>query len=249
MPAEILVIREKDRFSLILSERGFLVINFPVIKTEPLADLSELENCLAEIETFDGIFVTSSKASEIVLAKLSEMQKDFRGKFFVLGKRSADLLENAGYETFFNEQATTAKELLELIPKEELKNKKFLFPCGNRSFRVVPETLQNIAEVHEVVVYRTLDTETDEKTFVEVKQKFEREKIVAVCFFSPSGVEGFLGKFENFSQNNLKVAAIGKTTARCAVDNNLRVDFVSAKSSATDFAVELADFFNLNLKG
>jgi uroporphyrinogen-III synthase len=72
-----------------------------------------------------------------------------------LGKRSRDLLNKFGFEIFFGEDATTVKELLETIPKEELKNKKFLFPRGNRSLRVVPETLENIAEIIETIVYRT----------------------------------------------------------------------------------------------
>ena len=242
MPPEILVIREKDRFSSILIEQGFSVINFPVIKTAPLADLSELENCLAEMESFDGIFITSIQAAEIVLAKLKEMRKTFRSKFFILGKRSNDLLKNAGCKTFFSEQATTAEELLNLIPKEELKNKRFLFPRGNRSLRVIPETLQNIAEVVEVIIYRTIEAEAQEEKLVEVKEKLERGKIAVVCFFSPSGVKDFLEKFENFTQGEIEIAAIGRTTARCAEENNLRVNFISAKPSASDFASELIRF-------
>ncbi len=242
MPSEILVIREQDVFSSILIEQGFSVINFPVIKTETVADLSELENLLAESKTFDGIFITSAKAAKIVLAKLSEMQKTFDGKFFVLGKRSDDLLKKWGCETFFSEQATTAEELLSLIPKEELKNKRFLFPCGNRSLRTIPEALKNSAEVREVIVYQTIAAEIDEKKLVEIKEKFRREKIAAVCFFSPTGVEGFVKKFEKFSQGKVKIAAIGRTTAQCVKENDLRANFVSTKPAANDFASEFVNY-------
>ena len=92
MTPQILVIRQPDVFSSILIEQGFSVINFPTIKTETLADLSELENYLTEIENFDGIFITSAKAAEIFASKFREAQRKFRGKFFVLGRRSADLL-------------------------------------------------------------------------------------------------------------------------------------------------------------
>jgi len=239
---EILVIREKDVFTQLLIENGFSVLNFPTIKTEPLADLSELENFIAEIENFDGIFITSSKAAEIVAAKLSETGKDFKGKFYVLGKRSRDCLKKLGCQIFYSENATTAEELLKAIPKEELKNKRFLFPRGNRSLRVVPETLRNIAEVFETIVYRTTEIETDEAELLEVKEKCGRGKFDAVCFFSPSGVEEFLRKFDGFSQGEIKIAAIGQTTARCVEENNLRVDFVSAKPTAKEFANELSDF-------
>ncbi|MDQ3323675.1 MAG: uroporphyrinogen-III synthase [Acidobacteriota bacterium] len=242
MPTEILVIREKDVFTSILIERGFSVTNFPTIKTEPLADLSELENFLARIETFDGVFITSSKAAEIVSAKLSETGKDFNGKFYVLGKRSRDLLKKSGYETFFSERATTAEELFKLIPKEELENKRFLFPCGNRSLRVVPAKLEKIAEVVETIVYQTTEVEMDKVKLLEIKEKFERGKIDAVCFFSPSAVKEFLKKFGNFKQDKVKIAAIGQTTARWVKENNLRVDFVAAKPTAKDFASELVNY-------
>ncbi len=239
---EVLVIRETDVFTTILIENGFSVTNFPTIKTEPLTDLSELENYLAKIETFDGIFITSVKAAEIVSAKLNETGKDFNGKFYVLGKRSGDLLKSCGYEIFFNEDAATVKELLSSIPKEELKNKRFLFPRGNRSLRTIPETLQNFAEVVETVVYQTIETETSDEKFIEIKEKFDCGKIDAVCFFSPSGVEEFLKKFDGFSQGKIKIAAIGQTTARFVEEKNLRVDFVSAKTSATDFAAEFTSY-------
>lgn len=242
MLAEILVIREKDVFSSILIEQGFSVTNFPTIKTEPLSDLSELENHLAKIETFDGIFVTSAKATKIVLAKLNEMRKTFYGKFFVLGKRSDDLLKKSGYKTFFSEQATTANELLELIPKEELKNKRFLFPRGTRSLQTVPEMLGGLAEVVETIIYQTIEAEASDKKLIEIKENFSRGKIAAICFFSPSGVENFLEKFGNFSQGEIKIAAIGKTTARFAESRNLRTDFVSAKTTAKGFALELINY-------
>ena len=247
MRREILVIREKDRFSSILIEQGFSVMNFPVIKTEPLEDLLELENRLAEIEIFDGIFITSSNAAEIVLGKLKETGKVFAGKFYVLGKRSAQILENSDCEIFFSEQATNAEELLELIPQSELQGKKFLFPCGNQSLRVIPEKLKTIAEVRETVVYRTAATETNKKQSDEINRKVKNKEVLAVCFFSPSGVEEFLRIFPDFSGEKIRIAAIGKTTASCIVKNNLRVDFISAKPNAENFALELTKYLKEEL--
>lgn len=247
MTPEILVIREKDRFSSILVEQGFSVINFPVVKTEPLEDLSQLERCLAESEIFDGIFITSSSAAEILLAKLDESPRAFRGKFYVLGKRSDELLKKAGYETFFGAQAATAAELLKLIPATEIEGKKFLFPSGDRSLRVIPETLKTVAEVQEVVVYKTVASADVENQSVEIKEKLREAKIAAVCFFSPSGVEGFLEKFEGFRQRETKVAAIGKTTAAAALEKQLRVDFVSPKPAADDFALEFSEYLRKEL--
>lgn len=239
---EILVIRERDVFTTTLIGNGFTVTNFPTIKTETASDLSTLENFIAQIENFDGIFITSSKAAEIVLAKLNESKKVFSGRFYVLGKRSRDLLGKSAYKIFFNKNATTAETLLKSIPKTELENKRFLFPRGNRSLRVVPETLCSIAEVVETIVYQTTDAETNETESFEIKEKLERGKFCAICFFSPSSVEGFLKKFTGFSQGEIKIAAIGETTAKFIKTNDLRVGFIAPKPTAEDFANSLIEY-------
>ena len=241
MPTEILVVREKDRFSSILIEQGLAVTNFPVIKTEPLVDLSELEDYLARIECFDGIFITSLAAAEIVHKKTAEIDKSIATKFYVLGKRSDEFLKNKGYKTFFDERATTAEELLKIIPAEELANKKFLFVCGNRSLLTIPEKLENIAEVCQTIVYKTSAASSNEKNSDKVKQKIDAGKIRAICFFSPSAVAEFIKRFADFEQGKTKIAAIGQTTADFIAKSEMRVDLVSSNPSAEVFAAELAD--------
>lgn len=239
---EILVIREKDRFSSILIEQGFKITNFPTIKTVRLENVSELENVLERIESYDGIFITSFKAAEIFLDKFQEKDRNFKGKFYVLGKKSGDLLKAAGFEIFYDENAATAEEMLKAIPQSEIKGRKFLFPRGTRSLRVISEKLKNIATVREVVVYETAATEIAKKQSDKIKEKLENKIFAAVCFFSPSGVEEFLKRFEDFYQNNIKIAAIGKTTAKYAREKRLRVDFVSDKPTAEDYAFGLIEY-------
>lgn len=237
--SEILVVREFDQFSSILIERGFSVINFPTIKTEAVSDLAKLDSAIAEIENFNGIFITSRKAAEVFLERFKS--RSFDRKFYVLGKRTNDLLESAGFETFFDENAKTAVELIISIPKEEIVGKKFLFMRGNRSLRVIPETLEGIAEVREVIIYQTEKADFDGEKFDKIKEKFSEKEIAAVCFFSPSGVKEFLEKFENFSQGDVKIASIGRTTAKFIEENNFRVDFIAAKPLAKIFADGLAE--------
>lgn len=239
---EILVTREKDRFSSILIERGFPVINFPLIETEPLADLSELENLLSGAPDFDGIFITSFQAAKIIVDKLAELKKNFSGKFYVLGKKSDALLKQAGLETRFEKDANTAEEFLKMIPLEELKGKNFLFARGNLSLRVVPEKLKNLATVTETIVYRTKAAQTGANLFNKLDAKFRKSEIRAICFFSPSAVTFFSQKFEVFEQNAIQIAAIGKTTARAVENERLRVDFVSPKTEPEIFADEFIKF-------
>jgi uroporphyrinogen-III synthase len=240
--SEILVIREPDLFSSILIEQGSTVINFPTIKIETLDDFIELDKVLTELETFDGVFITSPNAAQPFLERLKQKQVQFGGKFYILGNRTDELLTSFDCQRFFSDEIKTASELLNAIPESELKGKKFLILRGNRSLRVIPEKLKNIAEVREVVVYKTLAPPDVEKQADEIKRKLRVRKIVAVCFFSPSGVDGFLEIFTDFSQNDTKVAVIGQTTARYAEEKQLRVDFVSSKPTAETYALELTSY-------
>ena len=240
MNLKILVIRAEDRFSSILIERGFSVVNLPLIKSEPLEDLSELKKCLEDIENFDGIFITSANAARIVSRKLREMRNDFSGKFFILGGKSSEIMKRCGIETFFVEQAATAEEMLELIPEIEISGKHFLYPCGDRSLRVIPETLKYKAKVREVVVYKTSSIKIDEKQSDKIRNKLEKKEFAAVCFFSPSGAESFLQQFGTDVLHQTVIAAIGKTTAEYFKRHNLNVGFISSKSDAKNFAAELA---------
>ncbi|MGI8494126.1 MAG: uroporphyrinogen-III synthase [Pyrinomonadaceae bacterium] len=242
MSLEILVIRAEDGFSSILIEQGFLVANLPLIVAEAVEDLSELESCLKDIENFDGIFITSANAARVVSRKLREMRKDFSGKFFILGGKSNEIIKNHKFEIFFKEQAATAEEMLALIPEIEISGKHFLYPCGDKSLRVIPETLKDKANVREVVVYKTLAISIDEKRLNKIKNKLEKGEFAAVCFFSPSGAESFLKQFGAELLHQTIIATIGKTTAEFFEQRNLKVDFISPKASAEDFAVELIKY-------
>lgn len=238
--SEILVVREFDRFSSILIERGFAVINFPTIKIENVKDFSLFDEVLSEIENYDGVFITSPRAAEVFLARCGN--ETLVKKFYVLGKRANNLLASAGFETFFDEDVRSAKELINKIPRVEIENKNFLFLRGDRSLRAIPEMLQEVAIIREVVVYKTVTADSDEQTIIEISEKFAAGKIAAVCFFSPSGVEEFLEKFGDFSEGKAKIAAIGQTTADFIEERNLQVDFIAAKPSAKTFADGLAEF-------
>lgn len=244
MKPEILVIRKFDFFSRILIENDFPVINLPLIKIETSADLSELDGIISDLDTFDGIFFTSPHAAAPFLQKFEKQNKNYRGKFYILGKRTNELFKSAKIETIFSEKIKTAEELINSFPPTEFRGKKFLYARGNLSWRVIPEKLKHSALIREIVVYKTLATKPDEKQSEEIENKLKNNKISAICFFSPSGVDGFLKTFSNFKQGETKIAAIGTTTAGFLKENNLRVDFTAEKPIAEVFAKNLIDYLN-----
>ncbi len=238
----ILVAREYDVFSRILAANDYEIINLPLVETEMLDDLSEFENKLAAIENYDGIFLTSKQAAEIFRARAVNEKTNYRGKVYVLGRRSYELLKDKNLDLRFDEAANTAREMLEKVALADLKDKRFLFVRGEKSLRVVPDFLSKIAEVDEAAVYRTKNIAIETAELNRLREKFEKGGIGCACFFSPSAAESFIEQFGAETTHLTVIATIGKTTAEFFEMRNVRVAFVASKAAAEDFAAELVEY-------
>lgn len=242
--SEILVIRKFDEFSRILMANGHQLVNCPTIRTEALDDLSELDNNISKLETFDGIFITSSAAAKIFHEGSGDRLANYNGRVFVLGSRSFDILKDAAKSVYFDAAASTAAQLLESIGEEGLKGKRFLFIRGQRSMRTIPEHLTGIAEVEEVIVYRTIQMEVAEEQKKEIVEKIASGKIAMTCFFSPSGVESFVQQFGIDNLRHTGLATIGETTAAALRDFDLKPDVVSGSADVDQFATDVMNYID-----
>lgn len=238
----VLVIRKFDNFSRILTEQGFSVVNLPTIETVECGNLPSLNGGLS-LNRYDGIFLTSQKATEIAFREFFS-KKIYNGKVYILGKSSFELLRDKNLRLSFDENVNTAQEMLERIPLEELKGKKLLFIRGKKSLGTVTEYLKKIASVDEKIVYQTNKITVEESLKTEIEAK--KNEITCACFFSPSGAESFLEQFETEFLKQTKVATIGKTTADYFAKQNLKTDFIASKATAEDFALELIEYLGRN---
>ena len=235
----VLVVRKHDNFSRILTENGFSVINCPTVETVPKSENLHTLPAKISANRYDGIFLTSQKATEIVIEKIFCQNFTYGGKVYVLGRSSFERLRDKNLDLFFEKDANTARELLAAIPIADLKNKRFLFIRGTKTLGTVRELLAQHATVDEAIVYETRAVAVDETLKKEIETRAGRGEISAACFFSPSGAESFLEQFGREVLQQTMLAAIGKTTAGYFAEQNLKVDLTAAKASAEDFALEL----------
>lgn len=237
----VLVAREFDEFSRILAKSGFAVINCPTIETAESEDLSDLESKIERIEEYNGIFFTSPRAAEIFLKK-RQSSAAYPGRIYVLGVRARDLFDNRGFDVFYNEYARDANEMLASIPKDELAGGRFLFVRGRRSLSKVSEVLGAIAAVDEAVVYETRAVCITDAVRAQIDIEAAAGRLVAACFFSPSGAESMLAQLESRVFDDTCIAAIGLTTAGFLAERGLSVDLISKTAEAGVFARELIGF-------
>ena len=238
----VLVVRSNGRFSEALRETGCEVINLELIQTEPVSDVSELVKTVRRINEYDGIFLTSPAAAEILLRHLTPEGRKFHGNVYVLGERARAVLDRSGLKLISITNANTAQDLILSIDEADLTDKKLLFVCGDRSIRTIPEMLGGIARVDELVVYRTVANSPDDGVIEGVKARLKTNDIDWGCFFSPSGVDSFMAHFGDDDIGNVRAAAIGETTAGRASEVGLNVAFISERSNAEDFAAGFAAY-------
>lgn len=241
---EVLVVRSEDEFSRTLMASGFLVINCPVIRTEPLEDLSDLENAVSRLDAIDGVFITSAAAAEIFARYAKERLGEYHGHVFVLGRRSFDILKDIAADVVFAEAANTAGDMLDAIAADDLGGKRFLFVRGERSMLTISERLNGLADLEEAIVYRTVEIAISDEQKKDIRKKAERGEIAMACFFNPSGVESFVEQVGVDTLRLTRLAAIGETTADVLRGLVLNVDVVAKRANSEHFATDVLEHLN-----
>ena len=239
---QILVVRHKDEFSRTLAASGYSVINCPVIRTETAGDLSELEDAVSRLDKFDGVFITSATAAEIFARSAGKKLASYPGRVFVLGRRSFDILKETSADVLFDESVNTADEMLGVIGEGALHAKRFLFVRGQRSMRTIPDHLKGIADVEELIVYRTVTVDIDDEQKKKIREKASLGEISVTCFFSPSGIESFVEQFGTDLLRNTGLAAIGETTAAALHALDLKTDVVASMADSNHFAEDVLKY-------
>jgi uroporphyrinogen-III synthase len=218
----ILVIRPDGKFSAVLREEGFEVTDLELVRTEPLDDLAGAELVLAGVDNYDGLFFTSPVAAEVFVRSMRS--RGYAGKIYVLGERAKAIFQAASLPITHDAEISTAAQLINKFGHAEFAGKRFLYVRGDKSLRTIPNTLSGIADVDELVVYRTRDTDPAADVIEAVRAKLRGSEIGWACFFSPSGVERFAALFD--ARNHLKAAVIGETTAAKAAEAGLSVGLI-----------------------
>lgn len=193
----ILCTRPLDEFILHKAIEKSIKINIAsFIKTESVDD-DEVIQEIKSLETKKIVAVfTSMNAVESVIKQL-HAKPDWQ--IFSMGGVTKDLANS-----FFGDASllATAKNATTLGEKiiSHTAVKEVVFFCGDQRLNELPETLaQNGVSVHELIVYKTIETpKTIEKNYD------------AVVFFSPSAVHSFFSV--NTLPINTVIFSIGKTT-------------------------------------
>ena len=185
------------------------------------------------LQTFDAIAFTSANAVKFFFEnELASSMINGKAVFALRGKTSEELLAR-GIKA--NTDASSANELADEIVSGRVI-KSVLHICGNLRLPVLENKLKVAGvDYNNLVVYQTKVLANKK-----VNQPYE-----AILFFSPSGVEGFMGS-NNFEAETI-CCCVGQTTANALKEKKSTANLIiSNEPSPKAMLTAVADYFNNN---
>jgi uroporphyrinogen III methyltransferase/synthase len=194
----ILVTRSASQapaFRQSLEVQGATVLEMAALEIVPPSSWDALDGAIAQISTFDWLFLTSANGVEYFFERLSAQAKDARAlagvKIAVVGRKTAASLQAKGLTPDFIPPNYVADDLVAHFPeRDRLGHLRCLFPrveSGGREVLVQQLTAKG-ATVAEVAAYQSQCPATIEP---QILAALQQQTIDVITFASSKTVEHF----------------------------------------------------------
>ncbi|MCG8473955.1 MAG: uroporphyrinogen-III synthase [Cytophagales bacterium] len=201
-----------------LAEKYNLKVDFrPFIQIEPV-EAKEFRKQKIDVLDHTAVIFTSRNAVDHFFKLCTELKLEMPAdmKYFCISEQTANYLQKyivIRKRKIFTGQRT-ATDLIEILKKH--KKEKYIFPCSNIRKDDIPNFLEQNGYVYtEAVIYKTVASDLSDLSNVNYD---------VIAFFSPSGINSLFVNFENFKQNETRIAAFGPTTAKAVREAGLELD-------------------------
>ena len=236
----ILVTRARaqaSEFAELLEANGAEVLQFPTIKIQPIENVD-----IPAPNKYDWVIFTSVNAVEIFYEHLRKKGWDVRAfgrsKICAVGPKTVEALNTIGILPDFvpthSRGSTIAAEI------EAVNGKKILLPRAKIATADLPNGLcERGAHIDDVPLYHTVKVASENRN--EIEADLLNGSIDFVTFTSSSTVTNFLEMFPAHAPTvllaNVKVAVIGPTTQKTAMEYGIQID-VTAKEASVESLIE-----------
>ena len=231
--------QQSDIASLIENEGG-TPYSIPLIKIDSPDSWKDADSAVSKIDSYDWILFTSVNAVDGFIGRVKYAGKDinhlFPKKIAAVGSKTKKRLEENGLKVSLQPKIYDGENLLKSFNKEDLIEKKILFPGAEDGRELLIDGLINIgAKVNSVPVYRTIPN--DEVSSNELISLFEDGVIQVATFFSPSTFRVFLSHLptkvaENTINKTVALAVIGSTTSKYVNGLGFKTEIVPEEHTA-----------------
>lgn len=248
---KIIVTRPADQSEKLvkgLEELGAQVIEYPSIVVKELEDYSELKNALEIINQFKWLVFTSANAVNIFFKQLRNFKLDIRIltglKIAVVGKATAELLEDKGIYVDFMPEKFTSSDLLKGLIKIISKDDKVLIFKSEIGRQELSEGLKNAGiSLDEINLYNIEENDKDKTVLLNI---LEKDSVDYITFTSPSTVRAFvsIAGMDTIKGLSAKFVCVGPVTENALTELGLKAAGVAAvhnDSGLIDKIVELSE--------
>jgi uroporphyrinogen-III synthase len=136
-------IDQAKKLAALIEKAGGTPIFFPLIEITPLADYSQFEDVISNIETYDWAIFISSNAVQNGMPRIVKNGLPPNLKFAAIGPVTASELQGFGVELVLTPKDRFDSESLLALPEmQDVKDKKILIVRGVGGRDVLAETLK-----------------------------------------------------------------------------------------------------------
>jgi uroporphyrinogen-III synthase len=208
---------DKSPYYTLARKYGIKIDFRPFIQVDPI-EVKEFRKQKIDVLSHSAVIFTSRNAVDhfFNMCKELKIEMPVGMKYFCISEQTANYLQKyivVRKRKIFT-GSRTAQDLLEILKKH--KNEKYLFPCSSIRKNDIPEFLEtNGYQFNEAVIYETVASDLSDldDVFYDI-----------IAFYSPSGIHSLFVNFEDYKQNNTRIAAFGPTTAKAVKDASLILD-------------------------
>jgi uroporphyrinogen-III synthase len=216
---------------------------FPFVRVEGVPG-KEFRKQRLILNDFSGIIFTSRNSIDHFFRICDELRVKMsqETKFFCTSEAIALYLQKYTQyrkrKVFFGDMNNN-KELRMLLMKHRDAT-RFLYICAEARKDEIPEFMKvNSFIYEEAVMYRTVPVDL---------KSIHPHTYDMMIFFSPSGIHSLYHTFPKFRQEDLKIAAYGKTTADTILDKGLKLHLMAPLNHAPTIVVALESYMKENRK-
>jgi uroporphyrinogen III methyltransferase/synthase len=197
------------------------IVHRPLINSVPLADYTEADTVLKNLDAFGWLIFTSTNGVKFFFERLNAIGLDSRAvgsaKIAAIGKTTAEKLRTFGILADIQPKVESSVGLLEEFQKIDVKGKRILLARPKAGASTLLDGLNNAGACAEgIVVYENIEVEPEEINF---------EFIDQLLFTSGSTVRAFLKRYGTVPAGK-KVYCLGKPTLAEAEKNNIQAELL-----------------------
>ena len=235
----------------LFTKAGATVVEMPLVKIQPARLSTEEKKYFEKLHHFQWLVFTSTNGVRYFFENLQEIQGNHNLpeslQVAVIGNKTEQILNSFGIKAAFTNPGSTGEEFAEyFIQKIQTENSKpdILLALGNIARNVIQNQLNEFATCTRLNVY---ETKSPEHIDDEMKQLILSDKYEMLLFTSPSGIRNFLKLANEIQPEKIRIACIGETTAKAALENNISPVVVAEKSTVTVLFESVLNYYK-NIK-